>query len=75
MKVIKRYQNRKLYDTSCSQYVDLVDIENYTLDGEIVQIIDSKTEEDITRLVQSKVVAKVYYEHGKKKVLEYLRMI
>ncbi len=43
VKIIKRYQNRKLYDTQHSCYVTLDDIENLLKNGEDVSVIDNKT--------------------------------
>lgn len=47
-RVIKRYSNRKLYDTKDSRYVTLQQIGEMVRDGEEVQIIDNKTKEDKT---------------------------
>ncbi len=48
MRVIKRYSNRKLYDTKDSRYVTLQQIGEMVREGEDVQIIDNKTKEDKT---------------------------
>ncbi len=47
-KVIKRYGNRKLYDTARSSYVVLNDIAKMIRNEEEVQIIDNETKDDIT---------------------------
>jgi len=47
-RVIKRYSNRKLYDTKDSRYVTLQQIGEMVRAGEEVQIIDNKTKEDKT---------------------------
>ncbi|MBU6154004.1 MAG: hypothetical protein KGP28_06845 [Bdellovibrionales bacterium] len=47
-KVIKRYQNRKLYDTHESSYVTLDEIAKMIRAGEDVRVIDNKTKNDIT---------------------------
>ncbi len=47
-RIIKRYANRKLYDTESSIYITLEDIEGMVRDGEEVQIVDNSTGEDIT---------------------------
>ncbi len=47
-KVIKRYQNRKLYDTHESAYVTLDEIAKMIRAGEEVRVIDNKTKNDIT---------------------------
>ncbi len=47
-KVIKRYQNRKLYDTHESSYVTLDEISKMIRNGEEIRVIDNKTKNDIT---------------------------
>jgi polyhydroxyalkanoate synthesis repressor PhaR len=47
-KVIKRYQNRKLYDTHESSYVTLDEISKMIRAGEEIRVIDNKTKNDIT---------------------------
>jgi polyhydroxyalkanoate synthesis repressor PhaR len=49
-RVIKRYSNRKLYDTKDSRYVTLQQIGEMVRHGEDVQIIDNKTKEDKTEV-------------------------
>ena len=48
VKVIKRYQNRKLYDTHESAYVTLNEIAKMIKSGEDLRVIDNKTKNDIT---------------------------
>lgn len=48
VKVIKRYQNRKLYDTHESSYVTLDEIAKMIKAGEDLRVIDNKTKNDIT---------------------------
>lgn len=62
-KVVKRYQNRKLYDTSDSCYVTLEDISEMIKQGEEVQIIDNTTKEDLTAVT----LAQIIFEEQKKK--------
>ena len=47
-RIIKRYSNRKLYDTDASNYVTLDDVEELVRQGEELQIVDNSTGEDIT---------------------------
>src|ERR1700755_1388595 len=47
-KIIKRYQNRKLYDTHESSYVTLDEIAKMIKSGEDLRVIDNKTKNDIT---------------------------
>lgn len=53
---IKRYANRKLYDTESSTYITLEDIEVMVRDGEDVQIIENNTGEDITSATLAHIV-------------------
>lgn len=56
MRVIKKYSNRRLYDTSSSTYVNLDELATLIRDGEEVQILDARTGEDLTRSVLLQVV-------------------
>jgi polyhydroxyalkanoate synthesis repressor PhaR len=47
-KIVKRYANRKLYDTEESKYVTLKDIAGVILSGRQVQVVDNRTKTDIT---------------------------
>jgi polyhydroxyalkanoate synthesis repressor PhaR len=49
LKVIKRYQNRKLYDTHQSCYVTLEEISQMIKNGDDLRVIDNKTKNDITQ--------------------------
>jgi polyhydroxyalkanoate synthesis repressor PhaR len=62
-KLIKRYQNRKLYDTQSSQYVTLDDIATMIKNGEDVKVIDNRTKDDMTNIT----LAQIIYEEEKKK--------
>lgn len=48
IKIIKRYQNRKLYDTHESSYVTLDEIAKMIRSGDELRVIDNKTKNDIT---------------------------
>lgn len=62
-KIIKRYQNRKLYDTESSCYVTLEDIASMIKRGEDVTVIDNKTKEDLTGVTLTQII----YEEEKKR--------
>jgi polyhydroxyalkanoate synthesis repressor PhaR len=62
-KIIKRYQNRKLYDTSDSCYVTLDEISDMIKQGEEIEIIDNTTKEDITAVT----LAQIIFEEQKQK--------
>ena len=55
---IKKYGNRRLYDTSASRYVNLEELAGLIRDGTTVRVIDAKTEEDLTAQVLGEVVLK-----------------
>jgi polyhydroxyalkanoate synthesis repressor PhaR len=61
-KVIKRYQNRKLYDTQQSCYVTLEDIAKMIRNNEEVVVVDNKTKKDIT----SSTLTQIIFEAEKK---------
>ena len=47
--VIKKYPNRRLYDTSTSTYITLDDVKQMVIRSEAMQVVDAKTNEDLTR--------------------------
>jgi len=61
-RLIKRYANRKLYDTKDSRYVTLHQIAEFVRCGEDVKIIDNKSKEDLTNVT----LAQIIYEEEKK---------
>jgi polyhydroxyalkanoate synthesis repressor PhaR len=52
VRIIKRYQNRKLYDTFQSCYVTLEEISQIIREGNEIQVIDNKSKNDITYMTQ-----------------------
>jgi len=58
---IKRYDNRKLYDTETSEYVSLSDIASVVRSGETVEVVDNATGEDIT----AQTLTQIILEEGK----------
>lgn len=57
-RIIKRYANRKLYDTEQSRYITLQQIANLVQSGVDVQIIDNKTREDLTGVTLAQILLK-----------------
>lgn len=55
-RIIKRYANRKLYDTRDSRYVTLQQIAEHVRAGEEVTIIDNTTKEDLTNVTLAQIV-------------------
>lgn len=62
-RIIKRYPNRKLYDTVESCYVTLDDIGQMIKEGEDVQVIDNNSQEDLTSMT----LAQIIFEEEKKR--------
>ena len=56
VKIIKRYQNRKLYDTQQSCYVTLDDIAKMIRSNEEVMVIDNKSKNDITAATLTQII-------------------
>ena len=61
-RVVKRYANRKLYDTQRSRYVTLDQIAEMIRSGEDVKIVDNNTKEDLTAIT----LAQIIFEEEKK---------
>jgi polyhydroxyalkanoate synthesis repressor PhaR len=55
--IIKKYENRRLYDSTNSRYVNLEEIAQMVRDGIDVQVIDAASGEDLTRLVLTQIIA------------------
>jgi len=55
-KIIKRYQNRKLYDTDASCYVTLDEIAEMIQQGEEVTVIDNRNQKDITAATLTQII-------------------
>lgn len=55
-RVIKRYANRKLYDTSRSCYITLEEIAELVKAGEAIKIVDNKTKEDLTSVTMAQIL-------------------
>ena len=56
LRVIKKYPNRRLYDTAISQYVTLDDIRELVAGGSSFQVVDAKSKEDITRSILLQII-------------------
>lgn len=56
MRVIRKYANRRLYDTSESRYVTLEDIRQLIIDGENFYVEDSKSGDDLTRNILLQII-------------------
>lgn len=61
-RIIKRYDNRKLYDTESRKYISLEEIAGLVREGVDVKVIEQSTEKDIT----TQTLTQVIFEEGKK---------
>lgn len=57
MRIIKKYPNRRLYDTEISKYITLEDVKNLVLEGSTFIVKDVKTEEDLTRSILLQIIS------------------
>jgi polyhydroxyalkanoate synthesis repressor PhaR len=62
--VIRRYGNRRLYDTRSSSYVNLADVEALLREGKKIREEDATTDEDVTRRVLTQIVLESADEKG-----------
>lgn len=56
IRVIKRYANRKLYDTRDSKYVTLDRIAELVRSGEEVKVVDNRTKRDLTKVTLAQII-------------------
>ena len=64
IRVIKKYPNRRLYDTKESKYVTLADLRELVMNQEEFIVIDKKSEEDITRSVLLQIILEQEEKEG-----------
>jgi polyhydroxyalkanoate synthesis repressor PhaR len=56
-RIIKKYPNRRLYDTEISSYITIEDVRQLIVDGEDFEVRDAKSGEDLTRQVLLQIIA------------------
>ena len=56
IRLIKKYPNRRLYDTKTSVYITLVDVKNLVVHNEDFKVIDAKTGDDLTRSILLQII-------------------
>jgi polyhydroxyalkanoate synthesis repressor PhaR len=56
VRLIKKYPNRRLYDTQTSTYITLADVKQLVLDQEEFQVIDAKSGDDLTRQILLQII-------------------
>jgi polyhydroxyalkanoate synthesis repressor PhaR len=73
--VIKRYANRRLYDTAASRYVNLDDIAALVREGKDVKVVDAKTGQDLTRVTMTQIITEDARDKPTGLPLELLRQL
>ena len=56
VRLIKKYPNRRLYDTKTSSYITLVNVKELVLQNEAFQVIDAKSGDDLTRSILLQII-------------------
>ena len=73
--IIKKYGNRRLYDTAHSRYINQDEVAEMVRDGRDVQVVDAATGEDLTRLVLTQIIVEHAKEPGSAFPLDILRQM
>jgi polyhydroxyalkanoate synthesis repressor PhaR len=73
--VIKKYGNRRLYDTAASRYVNLDDLAAHIRAGREVRVVDAKTGSDLTRVVLTQIITEDAKDKPTGLPLELLRQL
>ena len=55
-RVLKKYPNRRLYDTQTSSYITLADVKQMVLDGQDFEVRDAKSGDDLTRSILLQII-------------------
>src|SRR5579862_6062509 len=72
---IKKYGNRRLYDTGASRYVNLDDIARLIREGKDVKVLDAKTGSDLTRVILTQIITEDAKDKPTGLPLELLRQL
>ena len=73
--IIKKYENRRLYDTTNSRYVNLDEVAEMLRAGAEVQAVDAVTGEDITRLMLTQIIVEGAKDNDSAVPLDFLRQM
>ncbi|MCP1674074.1 polyhydroxyalkanoate synthesis repressor PhaR [Natronocella acetinitrilica] len=57
VRLIKKYPNRRLYDTAISSYITLADVKRLVTDGVDFRVIDAKSRDDLTRTILLQIIS------------------
>lgn len=58
-RLIKKYKNRRLYDTEKSRYITIDDLQHYVLEGTAFRVVDSSSEKDLTNATLLQILAEM----------------
>ena len=73
--LIRKYSDRRLYDTGASRYVKLDDIARMVRDGSDVRVVDGRTGKDVTHIILTQIIAENAKERQIALPLELLTQI
>jgi len=65
IRIIKKYPNRRVYDTHLSKYIKVDDLRDMVINGIDFQVIETQTKEDVTRSVLLQIILKKVLRCGK----------
>lgn len=72
---ITRYPNRRLYDRNRKAYVTLVDVEAMVVGGQDIRVRDSKSDEDLTRVILTQIILERHPERMKMFPIAFLHNV
>ncbi|MFZ3212952.1 MAG: polyhydroxyalkanoate synthesis regulator DNA-binding domain-containing protein [Terriglobales bacterium] len=73
--IIKKYENRRLYDSTNSRYINLEEVAQMVQEGREVQVVDATSGEDLTRLVLTQIIVEQAKTPGSAFPLDILRQM
>jgi polyhydroxyalkanoate synthesis repressor PhaR len=73
--IIKKYGNRRLYDTATSRYINLDDLAALVREGKDVKVVDAKTDQDLTRVTLTQIITEDARDKPTGLPLELLRQL
>jgi len=73
--IIKKYENRRLYDSTNSRYVNLEEVAQMVQEGREVQVLDAASGDDLTRLVLTQIIMEQAKTPGSAFPLDILRQM
>ena len=71
--IVRKYGNRRLYDTSASRYINLDELGQLIRNGNDVRVVDAKTGEDLTRVTLTQIIVEDAKDQQAGLPLEFLR--